>query len=296
MSDKTTRGIITKATGGFYYVKADGTLYECKARGVFRKDNLSPVVGDYVTISIPNEGYSYITEIDERKNFIVRPPLANIDNFVIVVSTTQPIPNTVIIDKMIAAAEIRDIKPIIVFTKTDIKTNGELESIYKTTGFDVFTSSQENFEQTDEFAKLLKGKITALTGNSGVGKSTLLNKLLPCLNLETGDVSKKLGRGRHTTRTVELFEAYGGYIADTPGFSTFDLQRYELIDKDKLKFCFREFDDYFGLCKYNSCSHTCEQGCAVIEAVKANKISESRHNSYVAMYNEIKDIKEWKLK
>lgn len=289
-------GIIIKSTGGFYYVEAAERIYECKARGIFRKKNNSPKVGDKVTISVPDEGYCSIDEIHKRKNELRRPPLANIDMLVIVVSTVDPSPNYLVIDKMTAAAVDNDIEPVVVISKSDLSSADELLGIYKKSGIKAFSYSSEVPSSADEIKQALKNKISAFTGNSGVGKSTLLNTLYPELSLETGEISDKLGRGRHTTRTVELFKVGGGYIADTPGFSTVDLERYNMIDKDNLKFCFPEFRDYLTSCKFVSCSHTCEKGCSIIDAVRRGVIPESRHRSYVAMYDEVKDIKEWQRK
>lgn len=292
-----TEGIILKSTGGFYYVEAAESVYECKARGIFRKKNNSPRVGDKVKITVPDgEGYCSIDEILPRKNSLRRPPLANIDILVIVVSTVEPSPNYLVIDKMTAAAVDNDIEPVIVISKSDIKHDAELLDIYTKAEIKTFAYSADNPESAKPIGEYLKGKVSAFTGNSGVGKSTLLNVLYPELELETGEISGKLGRGRHTTRTVELFNLGGGYIADTPGFSTVDLERYNMIDKDNIRFCFPEFKPYLTSCRFNSCSHTCELGCAVIEAVKDGIISESRHKSYGAMYNEVKGIKEWQLK
>lgn len=294
MSDKTSlTGIIIKLTGGFYYVEAADTVYECKARGIFRKEGNSPLVGDRVQISVPNKGYCSVDKILPRKNKLKRPPLANIDTLVIVCSTADPSPNTLVIDKMTAAAINNNMEPVIVISKTDIKDGGEIAEIYKKAGFTVFEYSAENPESAHKIKPLLKGKITAFTGNTGVGKSTLLNNLFKDLNLATGDVSRKLGRGRHTTRTVELFKTEGGYVADTPGFSTVDLERYEMIDKEQLQYCFPEFEQYLGRCKFTSCAHICEKGCSIIEAVNKGEISVSRHNSYKAMYDEVKSIKAW---
>lgn len=290
------KGIILKSTGGFYYVEAANGVYECKARGIFRKKNNSPKVGDRVTITVPTDGYCSIEEIHPRKNTLKRPPLSNIDILVIVVSTTEPAPNALVIDKMTAAAVDNDIEPVVVISKTDLKSAEDLLAVYKTAGIKAFSYSSSQPASADEIKAYLKGKIAAFTGNSGVGKSTLLNTLYPDLELQTGEISEKLGRGRHTTRTVELFKTDGGYVADTPGFSTVDLERYNMIDKDNIKFCFPEFKDYLTECQFTSCSHTCEKGCAVLKAVEEGKISKSRHDSYVAMYNEVKDIKEWQKK
>lgn len=290
------QGIIVKLLGGFYYVETENGIIECKARGIFRKKGLSPVVGDKVEISIPKDGYSSIDKILPRKNKIVRPAIANIDKLVIVSSVCEPEPNLFIIDKMTATAVNKDIEPVIVFSKTDLKPADKLQEIYKTSGIRTIAFSSKTGEGTAEVKQLLNNSVVAFTGNSGVGKSSLLNRLFPELNIETGDISKKLGRGRHTTRSVELYKTDGGYVADTPGFSTVDLERYELINKDDLANCFPEFEDYINMCKFTSCAHICEKGCAVLQAVDNGEINKSRHNSYVEMYNEVKDIKEWQKK
>ena len=289
-------GIIIKLTGGFYYVDCCSEIYECKARGKFRKTGESPVVGDRVEIALKSDGYHSIEKILPRSNFLVRPPLANLDALVIVISTVEPLPNTLVIDKLTAAAVDIGTKPYIVFSKNDIARCDELAKVYENAGFPTFIYSDGDAESVKIIRDSLKGKIVAFIGNSGVGKSTLINNLYPELELKTGEISQKLGRGRHTTRTVELFATDSGYIADTPGFSTVDLERYHLVSKDQLMYSFPEFEDYIGLCKFTSCMHTCEKGCAVIEAVSNGDIAKSRHDSYIEMYNEIKDIKPWELK
>lgn len=291
-----TEGILLKSIGGFYYVESADKTYECKARGIFRKSGNSPLVGDKVKISVSQDSYSAIEEILPRKNKLKRPPLANIDILVIVCSTVNPAPNFTVIDKMTAVAVNNDMQPVVVVSKNDLQNGEEIADIYRKANIPAFLTSPENTEECEKLKKLLRGKISAFTGNSGVGKSTLLNLLFPQLSLETGDVSLKLGRGRHTTRAVELFNLDGCYIADTPGFSTVDLQRYEIIDKNKLQYCFSEFEEYLGECRFTSCLHTCEKGCKILEALEEGKISPSRHNSYVSMYNEVKDLKEWQFK
>lgn len=290
-------GIITKITGGFYYVESNNNIYECKARGVFRKRGFTPLVGDYVTISIPDgDGYCSINSIKERKNSLIRPALANLDVLVIVSSVVEPTVNTYIIDKMICAAVNKGIEPVVVFSKTDMQSCDELIDIYNKAGIKAIGYSSVNKNGLQEIEAVLKDKVSAFSGNTGVGKSTLLNTLFPELSLETGKISDKLGRGRHTTRTVELYKCFGGYVADTPGFSTVDLDRYEIIRKDELQYCFPEFSQYICECMFTSCSHICEKGCAVLGAVEKGYISKSRHDSYVRMYNEVKDIKDWQLK
>lgn len=288
-----TKGTIVKLTGGFYYVDTEGEILECKARGAFRNKSQSPVVGDLVTVALKSEGYHSIEKIHERKNFLIRPALANIDVLVIVVSSVEPVPSTLIIDKLTSAAVSLGISPYIVFSKTDLMGCDELEETYSKAGFEVFSYSKGDEKSVNVIRNALKGKLVAFIGNSGVGKSTLINNLYPDLQLETGEISQKLGRGRHTTRTVELFKVNGGYVADTPGFSTMDLERYQLWDKQQLMYCFPEFEDYLTECKFSSCMHICEKGCAVLEAVNEGIIPKSRHESYVEMYNEVKDIKPW---
>ncbi len=290
-------GIIIKGIGGFYYVEAaDGKIYECKARGVFRKEKLSPLVGDKVTISINENAENTIDEIMPRKNALTRPPVVNIDNLIIVVSTVEPKPSTLVIDKLIAVAEHKNIEPIIVITKSDLASAQEIFDIYTLAGFKTIIVSNETKDGVDEVKAVLKDKISALTGNSGVGKTSLLNNLDETLALKTAQISKKLGRGRHTTRQAELYRVCDGFVVDTPGFSSFEIDKSDIILKDELVYCFRDFSDYIEKCKfYPSCTHTADKGCAVVEAVNEGKISKSRHNSYVQLYNEVKDIKEWNL-
>ncbi|HEX3040171.1 MAG TPA: ribosome small subunit-dependent GTPase A [Caproiciproducens sp.] len=290
-------GLIIKGIGGFYYVEAAGAVYECKARGVFRKNKITPLAGDHVTISTEEDGTGTIEEILPRRNFLIRPPVSNIDQLIIVVSVCEPSPNTLIIDKTIAAAEDKGIEPVLVVSKTDLQDCRGLCDIYEKTGISYYMISSATGEGVDEIRGLLRGKITAFTGNSGVGKSSLLNCIDERLHLPTGEISLKLGRGKHTTRQVELIKLEeGSYVADTPGFSSIQIERYDIVNKDNLQYCFREFAPYLNRCKFASCSHTCEKGCAVIEAVEEGIISKSRHENYVNMYNEVKDLKEWNMK
>ena len=293
---KTLNGTIIKGIGGFYYVEAADEIYECKARGVFRKEKLSPLVGDKVTISINENAENTIDEIMPRKNALTRPPVVNIDILIIVVSTVEPKPSTLVIDKLIAVAEHKNIEPIIVITKSDLASAQEIFDIYTLAGFKTIIVSNETKDGVDEVKAVLKDKISALTGNSGVGKTSLLNNLDETLALKTAQISKKLGRGRHTTRQAELYRVCDGFVVDTPGFSSFEIDKSDIILKDELAYCFRDFSDYIEKCKfYPSCTHTADKGCAVVEAVNEGKISKSRHNSYVQLYNEVKDIKEWNL-
>ena len=290
-------GYVRKGIGGFYYVETAQGLYQCTARGKFRKERVSPYAGDRVRITAEEDMTGAIQEILPRKNFLVRPPVANLDRLFLVTSMRDPAPEPLILDKTIAVAELRGIEPVLVFTKTDLEEAGELERTYRLAGLRCCVVSSVTGQGVEEVRALLEGKISAFTGNSGVGKSTLLNALFPQFQLKTGEVSQKLGRGRHTTREVELYKiGEDSYVADTPGFSTFDIERYQLTDKEELPHGFREFGPYLGQCQFSSCSHTCEKGCAVLRAVEEGKIALSRHRSYVAMYQEIKDVKQWQLK
>ena len=267
-------------------------ISECKARGVFRAKGISPSVGDRVTVS---DGV--ITEVAERRNYIIRPPLANLDQIIFIVSVAEPAPNFLILDKFIAIAEYKNIEPVVVVTKTDLGDSSAVSSIYRSIGIKTLEADHSDAASIDAVREMLKGKISAFTGNSGAGKSTLLNAVDPTLDIPTGEISKKLGRGRHTTRHAELYKLKeGGYIADTPGFSTFETNRYDIIRKEELAGCFREFADFTDSCRFRDCSHTCEKGCAVLDAVEQGLIPKIRHESYCAMYNEAKELKEWELK
>ncbi len=284
-------GTIIKGIGGFYYVEVANAIYECKARGIFRKNKITPLVGDRVEISVNENSENTIDCILERKNFLNRPPVSNIDNLIIVVSTVDPRPNYFVIDKMIALAENKDIEPYIVISKTDLSSYDEIASIYQNSGISVIVLDSE--ESLQQVKNIMKGKISAFTGNSGVGKTTLLNKLDSSLNLSTGAISDKLGRGRHTTRQAQLFNVCGGFVIDTPGFSSFEFDKNDVIRKDDLPYCFREFKEYLGNCRFTSCSHVNDKGCVICQAVKDGIISSSRHNSYIQLLNQAKEIKEW---
>lgn len=289
------KGKIIKGIGGFYYVETADAVYECKARGSFRNMKITPVTGDNVEISVNENSENRIERIFERKNILVRPPLANIDRLFIVSSVVDPQANTYNIDKMTALAEYKGIDPVIVFTKTDLSSAREYEKIYKQAGFSVICCNSLDGSDAKKLLPYLKSVTCAFTGNTGVGKSTLLNSLDGKLALATGETSKKLGRGRHTTRHCELYKVGGGYVADTPGFSSLDFEKNEKILKHELFDCFREFKPFFGMCKFSTCAHINEKGCAVCKAVEDGVIPESRHLSYVRMYGEVKNIKEWEV-
>lgn len=292
-STENMNGLITKAIGGVYTVEAPDSVFECKARGIFHKKGISPVCGDRVEIEIENDT-PVIVKIEERKSLIIRPPLANLDMLFFVASTCEPSPNLLLLDKFIAVAEYKKIKPAVVFTKIDKQDCSQYSEVYKKAGIDVFCVDNATGQGADEVKQALKNKLSAFTGNTGVGKSSLLNNIFPELNLQTNEISQKLGRGKHTTRHVELYKLEcGGYIADTPGFSSFDTNRYDIIFKEDLADCFQEFRPFIGDCRFQNCSHTKEKGCAVIEAVENGDIAKSRHDSYISMYEQAKQIKEW---
>lgn len=290
--------IILKGIGGFYYVKAqNNTVYECRARGVFRKEHLTPLAGDYCDIETDAQSdKGTVIKIYDRKNFLTRPPVANIDKLIITSSVDEPKPNLTVIDRLTVQAVDKNIEPIVVFSKCDLADADEYVSVYRKSNIKSFAVSSKDNINTDIFAEIFKDSVCALTGNTGVGKSSLLNAVAPELKLETSHISKKLGRGRHTTRSVELFELFRGYIADTPGFSALDFENTELITKENLPFCFPEFSDYIGKCKFVSCSHVNDKGCAVVDAVNKGIIPASRHKSYCMMYDEVKSYKAWQDK
>lgn len=288
--------LIMKSTAGFYYVRSeDGEITECRARGVFRKQKLSPLVGDKVTIETDGKNGT-VTEIYERRNSLIRPPVANIDKLIIISSVTEPVPNLPIIDKLTAIAADKNIEPVVVFSKADLGDAAPYVEIYKKSGIESFAVSSKTGEGIENFKHIFDSSVCVLTGNTGVGKSSALNAINPDLDLATAHISNKLGRGRHTTRTVELYEMFGGYIADTPGFSSLDFENSEIIIKENLPFCFPEFEEYIGQCKFVSCAHIGEKGCRICQAVADGDIQQSRYDSYRLMYDEVKDYKEWENK
>lgn len=288
-------GIILKGIGGFYYVETSEGIFECKAKGIFRKEKITPLAGDRVIITVRENKDNTIDEILPRKNSLKRPPVANIDKLFIIVSATKPNPNALIIDKMIILAEKNNIEPIIIITKTDLCDVSELLKIYKSTGYRVYTFSSIDAVGTDAIKAELSGCLVAFTGNSGVGKSTLINALNDELNLATAHISDKLGRGRHTTRQAEIFHIGDGLVIDTAGFSSIDFTDENLIFSHELEYLFKEFEEYIGECKFTGCSHLGEKGCKICEMVKLGVISESRYNSYVSMFREVKDYKKWNV-
>jgi len=295
--EKFVDGIIMKSLSGFYYVEAAGHIYECRARGIFRKKGQgtdAPLVGDRVNVCIPQTGMPMVDKVFERKNRLIRPPVANIDILVIVISTADPAPNAFVIDKMIAICEGKSIEPVLVFTKNDLKCDDEIVNAYKSAGFTCFSVSPDDISQLDEIRSCMAGRVSAFAGNSGVGKSTLLNLLDSRLAQRTDEISKKLGRGKHTTRHVELFTLENGaLIADTPGFSSLELEEEQIAEKENMWLCFREFEDFGNDCKFKDCAHVKEKDCAVKKALEDKKISQSRYESYLKLYEEAKGYSKW---
>ncbi|WP_440895244.1 ribosome small subunit-dependent GTPase A [Amphibacillus sp. Q70] len=287
-------GLIIKALSGFYYVLSDEIIYQCKGRGLFRKKKQTPLVGDYVIFEAANLTDGYVTELMPRKNELVRPPIANVDQALITVSAKKPPFNAKLLDRFLVLVEFHKIEPIILITKMDLVNKEEQETIdnyvenYRKLGYRVELLTNKGTANSHLFTELLKDKISVIAGQSGVGKSSFLNSLNPELTLETAEISSSLGRGKHTTRHVELIEILGGMVADTPGFSSLDFNQIEL---EQLPFCFREIKQYRSLCKFRGCMHVNEPKCAVKEALANGEIMEDRYSHYVEFYQEIKSRK-----
>ena len=322
MSEKIY-GKVMQGVGGLYSVRitdcdtADksiiGNTVSCRARGAFKHNNISLLAGDNVILCLTRNDDKQsgsdeyvIDEIATRKNSLIRPPLANLDYLFITLAAASPSPILSTVDKLISIAEFNEIEPIIVITKCELDPEyaNKIKKIYENSGFTVFClSAVQNIdiEPIDDFIKsMLPSKLAAFAGASGIGKSTLLNRLFPALSLSTSEISKKIQRGKHTTRKVELFPvvfendpAKCGYIADTPGFSMLDFERFDFFEKDDLVYTMREFRPYINQCKYTKCSHTKEDGCAIIQALTDGKIEHTRHQSFCELYNVLKAKNKW---
>lgn len=290
---KNLNGVITKGVGGFYYINTEKGIIECKARGVFRKEGITPLVGDSVEVELTDadNNKGVISSVCERKNELIRPAVSNVTCMAVVVALENPKPNTYILDKLIASAEYIGLKILICFNKSDLTQDYSISDIYSKAGFDVLVTSAAENRNCEELKNFLKDEITVFAGNSGVGKSSLLNCIMGTEMFETGEVSGRVERGRHTTRHSELVELpFGGYIIDTPGFSSFDVNKIPLTE---LAMMFREFENYSGECRFPDCGHTVEPDCCILEAVNDGRISLSRHESYKLLYEEIKNLKRW---
>lgn len=290
-------GRIVKALSGFYYVDAGaGETVPCRGRGKLRHQRVTPLVGDRVEITLTEDGKGMVDAVLPRKNQFSRPAVANIDQMVLVCSGAVPVTDPFLIDRMAAMAEWKGCAPLILFNKCDLDRAEELAGIYRAAGFDTLQVSAETGEGLSGLAAALSGKVSAFTGNSGVGKSSILNALQPGIGLEVGEVSEKLGRGRHTTRHVELLPVCGGLVADTPGFAAFDAEEMEPIPKEELAGAFRDFAPYLDGCRFQGCAHVKEKGCAVRRAVAEGRIAGSRHESYVRLYEQAAEIPQWERK
>ena len=291
------RGRIIKALSGFYYVHGeDGAVTECRARGIFRKQQLTPLVGDEVEFSV-ERGKGMVEAISPRKNSFIRPAVSNLDALVILASGANPVTDPFLIDRVAAIAGDQNVPVLLCVNKTDLQDGAELIRIYRRAGFAVYPTSAETGEGVDALREAICGKTVAFTGNSGVGKSSVLNCLNEQLCIATGEVSQKLGRGRHTTRHVELYAlGQNTYVIDTPGFSSFDTEQMELILKENLQYAFPDFSPFLGKCRYPNCAHLKERDCAVLEALHGGEIEATRHASYARLYESAKEIKLWERK
>ena len=295
MTEKTI-GRIVRSLSGFYDVRTPLGLITCRARGILRKEGHSPLTGDMVEISV-EKGRGMVEKILPRKNHFIRPAVANVDALVVFAANVNPVTEPFLIDRVAAIAGDQEVPVYLCINKCDLDPAVDLEKIYRHAGFQVICTSAETGEGVAELRALLEGKLTAFTGNSGVGKSSILNRLSPELHLETGEVSEKLGRGRHTTRHVELYQlSENTYVADTPGFSSFDTDQMELILKENLQYAFPDFGRFLGKCRFDDCSHRKEPDCAVRSAVEAGEIEKSRYESYRKLYEKSSQIKLWEIK
>ena len=294
--DKKTTGRIVRSISGFYDVQIPGRVISCRARGILRKNGESPLTGDLVEIT-QEKGKGMVEKILPRRNSFVRPAVANIDILVIFAANVNPVTEPFLIDRVAAIAGDQEVQVVLCVNKCDLDPAVDLVRIYTNAGFPVICTSAETGEGVDRLRGLIRGKLTAFTGNSGVGKSSILNRLCPQLQLPTGEVSEKLGRGRHTTRHVELYDlGEETYVADTPGFSSFDTDQMDVILKENLQYAFPDFEVHIGSCQFHDCTHRKEPGCAVRQALAAGEIEPTRYDSYLRLYEKASQIKEWELK
>ena len=291
-----TGGRILRSLSGFYDVLTGEGIVTCRARGILRKEGNSPLTGDLVEITV-EKGKGMVEKILPRKNHFIRPAVANVDALVVFAANVNPVTEPFLIDRVAAIAGDQEVPVYLCVNKCDLDPAADLVRIYEHAGFPVICTSAETGEGVEALRALLEGKLTAFTGNSGVGKSSILNRLAPGLQLETGEVSERLGRGRHTTRHVELYRlGENTYVADTPGFSSFDTDQMELILKENLQYAFPDFGAFLGKCRFDDCSHRKEPDCAVRAAVEAGDIEASRYESYLKLYEKASQIKLWEIK
>ena len=293
---KRNTGRIVRSLSGFYEVATPEGTVTCRARGSLRRLGESPLTGDMVEITV-EKGKGMVEKILPRKNQFVRPAVANVDALVVFAANTNPVTEPFLIDRVAAIAGDQEVEVILCVNKCDIDPAEDLIRIYTKAGFRVIPTSAETGEGVEALREAIRGKLTAFTGNSGVGKSSILNRLCPELELPTGEVSEKLGRGRHTTRHVELYDlAEETFVADTPGFSSFDTDQMDVILKENLQYAFPDFEPYVGTCQFHDCTHRKEPGCAVRNALAAGEIEPTRYDSYLRLYEKAAQIKEWELK
>ena len=292
---KTQTGRIIRSLSGFYDVQTPEGIITCRGRGSLRRSGESPLTGDVVEITA-EKGKGMVEKILPRKNSFVRPAVANIDALVVFAANVNPVTEPFLIDRVAAIAGDQDVAVYLCVNKCDLDPAVDLVKIYRNAGFTVIAASAETGEGVEQLRQLIRGKLTAFTGNSGVGKSSMLNRLCPALNLPTGEVSEKLGRGRHTTRHVELYcLEQDTYVADTPGFSSFDTDQMEVILKENLQYSFPDFGEYLGCCQFHDCTHRKEPGCAVRKAVEDGLVEKTRYDSYLRLYEKASQIKQWEL-
>ena len=295
MAEKIT-GRIIRSISGFYDVQTPDGLVNCRARGILRKEGNTPLTGDMVEITV-EKGKGMVEKILPRRNSFVRPAVANVDALVVFAANVNPVTEPFLVDRVAAIAGDQEVPVYLCVNKCDLDPARDLVRIYENAGFPVICTSAETGDGVEALWELVKGKLVAFTGNSGVGKSSILNRLAPELALPTGEVSQKLGRGRHTTRHVELYRlGEDTYVADTPGFSSFDTDQMEVILKENLQYAFPDFGKYIGQCRFDDCSHRKEPGCAVREAVEDGRIEKSRYDSYLKLYEKSSQINLWELK
>ena len=295
MTERKT-GRILRSLSGFYDVQTDGGIISCRGRGHLRRGADIPLTGDMVEITV-ERGKGMVEKILPRKNHFVRPAVANVDVLVIFAANVNPITEPFLIDRVAAIAGDQEVPVVLCINKCDLDPAVDLERIYNHAGFTVIQTSAETGLGVEALRQVLQGKLAAFTGNSGVGKSSILNQLCPQLQLPVGEVSEKLGRGRHTTRHVELYRlGEDTYVADTPGFSAFDTDQMDVILKENLQYAFPDFGRHIGNCQFRDCSHRKEPGCAVTAAVAEGAIEASRYDSYLRLYEKASQIKEWELK
>ena len=295
MAEKHT-GRIIRSLSGFYDVQLPGQVVTCRGRGVLRKEQVTPLTGDLVEITL-ERGKGMVEAVLPRKNSFVRPAVANVDALAIFAANVNPVTEPFLIDRVAAIAGDQNVQCLICINKSDLDEARALRSIYEQAGFPVICTSAKTGQGMEQLRSFLRGKLTAFTGNSGVGKSSVLNCLSPNLALPTGEVSEKLGRGRHTTRHVELFcLGEDTYVMDTPGFSSFDTDQMDVILKENLQYAFPDFAPYIGRCQFADCSHRAEPGCSVRQAVEAGQIPPTRYDSYLRLYEKSAQIKQWELK